>query len=242
MKTNTKHWASITAGILSFAGYASADSFGSEKYTYDGSGNIVEKSINGQITKLSYEVSNKVTSTASAAEGNELITYDAADRPISYKNASGQTTRQLSYGYADKVLKTDGADGKAELFYNAEGQLVAKEVAGTLTSYTWDDNVIAAEGTVPFLNEDHISGGIPVMTGNHDVVVSDYLGNTLSQGDSQLNCTAYGEGLEQGRYTGKSFVKELGSYVFKHRLYSPETLRWNTKDPLGYPDGINNSL
>ena len=41
MKTNTKHWASITAGILSFAGYASADSFGSEKYTYDGSGNIV---------------------------------------------------------------------------------------------------------------------------------------------------------------------------------------------------------
>lgn len=38
------------------------------------------------------------------------------------------------------------------------------------------------------------------------------------------------------------FVEELGRYVFNHRLYSPETMRWDTKDPIGFPDGINNSL
>lgn len=55
MKTNKKHWASITAGILSLAGYASAASLGSEKYTYDASGNIIEKSIDGQVTQLAYD-------------------------------------------------------------------------------------------------------------------------------------------------------------------------------------------
>ncbi len=242
MNKKIDRYATIAAGILSIASYASATTLGDEKYTYDASGNIVEKSIDGKVTKMSYDVSNKVTSTTSSGEYSGLISYDSAGRPLSKTTVSGQYTLETMYGYADKVLKTDGAGGKADFFYNADGKLIAKTVAGKNTSYIWDDNVMAAEGTKTFVNEDHISGGIPLLAGDQDVVVSDYLGNTLSQANTRFKSTAYGEGVEQGRFTGKFFVEELGSYVFHHRLYSPITLRWNTSDPIGFPDGINNLL
>jgi RHS repeat-associated protein len=242
MKTKTKHWAGITAGILSLAGYAPAASLGSEKYTNDASGNIVEKSIDGRATKMSYDASNKVTSVSSAVKDGEQVIYDAAGHPIAYKDSEGKVTRQFNYGYADKVVKADNAGHEAKFFYNAEGQLVGNSVAGETTSYAWDGNVLAAEGVEAFTNEAHITGGVPAMAGDRVVLVSDYLGNTLSQGANQFKSTAYGEGVEQGRFTGKPFVEELRSYVFHHRLYSPETLRWGTEDPTGFPDGINNSL
>jgi len=183
MKSKYKHWAVITASTIGLTGLASAANFGDEKYTYDGSGNIIEKSINGQVTKRAYDGSNKVISIDSATKGGESINYDAAGRPVSYKDAAGQAIRQLSYGYADKVLKADNAGSEAEFFYNAEGQLVGKTVGGKLTPYTWDGNVLAAEGADAFTNEAHITGGVPAMAGDQTVVISDYLGNTLSQGE-----------------------------------------------------------
>ncbi len=56
MKTNYKNWASITVGILALASQSLATN-SSEKYTYDASGNIVEKSIDGKVTKLAYDAS-----------------------------------------------------------------------------------------------------------------------------------------------------------------------------------------
>jgi RHS repeat-associated protein len=41
-------------------------------------------------------------------------------------------------------------------------------------------------------------------------------------------------------YTGKPYDAELGSYIFKFRNYNPETQRWNSADPSGFPDGANN--
>ncbi|MDR2462916.1 MAG: hypothetical protein LBD30_03950, partial [Verrucomicrobiales bacterium] len=41
-------------------------------------------------------------------------------------------------------------------------------------------------------------------------------------------------------YTGKPYDAEIGGYVFKYRNYSPETQRWTTADPSGFPDGANN--
>ena len=240
MKTNTRHWAGITAGILSLAGYASAVSIGSEKYVYDASGNIVEKAIDGHATKMSYDASNRVTTIASPSKGKEQISYDAAGRPVSYNDSSGQPTRTLGYGYADKVLQVDSAMGKAEFIYNAEGKLVGTSAGAKLNLYAWDGNVMAAEGTECFTNEAHITGGVPIMTGDRNVILSDFLGNTLYQEDQRIAGTAYGERLEKGRFTGKPFIKEIDGYIFSNRTYLPELGRWNTFDPLGYPDGKNN--
>ena len=242
MKNNTRHWAGITAGILSLACHTSAASLGSEKYTYDASGNIIEKSIDGVVTKMSFDRSNRLIERQTAGQDKETTAYDAAGRPVTERNADGQPTRSLSYGYGDKVLETQTQDSKAGFYYNAEGQMVGKNVEGTVSTYTWDNNVLAAEGDEAFANEAHISGGVPVLASGKDIVISDYLGNTLASGHTQLTGTAYGEGLEDGRFTGKLFVEELGSFVFKQRNYSVVDSRWITADPTGYPDGNNNYM
>lgn len=242
MKTKHKHWAIFTASILGLTGLACAATVGHEKYTHDSSGNIIEKSIDGEVTKLFYDASNKVMSIDSASNGIAQISYDAADRPISYNDPSGQVTRQISYGYADKVVQANSSGGEADFFYNAEGQLVGKSAEGKFTPYTWDGNVVAAEGAETFTNEDHVTGGVPVMAANREAIVSDYLGNTLCIADQSFTSTAFGEGLEEGRFTGKVFVKELGGYSFLHRLFAPEVSRWTTSDPSGFPEGTNNSL
>ena len=242
MTKNTKHWASITAGILSLAGYASAATLGSEKYTYDASGNIVEKSIDGQVTQMTYDSSNRLTERQATGKSQESTGYDAAGHAIAMKDGSGQTTRSMSYGYGEKVMETKNHGTNTGFYYNAEGQLVGMNAEGKVSSYTWDGNVLAADGTQAFTNETHISGGVPILSAGKDVVGSDYLGNTLSSGEQQFTGTAYGEGAEDGRFTGKPYVKELGGYVFQHRLYSPESNRWSTSDPSGFPDGINNQV
>ena len=239
MNTNTKHWASITAGILSLAGYASAANLGSEKYTYDASGNIIEKSIDGKITKMSYETSNRLLDKQVNGQSTTSISYDSAGRPLAEQTETGKQLRTIRYGYGDKVLEVGSRGHQSGFYYNAEGQLVGRISDGDVSIYGWDGNALAAEGINVFTNETHITGGVPQLEGGGGIVVSDYLGNSLAIGKKCFASTAYGEGLEKGRFTGKPFVKELDSYVFHHRLYSPESNRWTVADPSGFPDGQN---
>lgn len=59
--------------------------------------------------------------------------------------------------------------------------------------------------------------------------------------------TAGGEGANEldaqagadAFFTGKPNVEELG-YAFLFRNYRPENAKWQTADPIGYPDGLNN--
>jgi RHS repeat-associated protein len=238
MKSKHKNWAALTASTLGLTGLASAANLG-EKYTYDGSGNIVEKSIDGQVTKMSYDASNKVTSVSSSVKEGVQVNYDVEGRPTAYKDCEGNITRQLKYGYAGKVVRVESTGREANFFYNAEGQLVGNSVAGETTSYAWDGNVLAAEGVTVFTNEAHFTGGVPVLESKGDIVISDYLANTLALGEKRFSNTAYGEGLEDGRFTGKPYVKELDTFVFKHRNYSANDIRWASADPLGFPDGKN---
>jgi RHS repeat-associated protein len=240
MKTNTKHWASITAGILSLAGYASATSLGSEKYTYDASGNITEKTIDGIVTRMNYDKSNRISDRQTIGQNKETNYYDAASRPIAEKAENGQSIRSLNYGYGDKVIEVQNSDLKTGFYYNAEGQLVGKKTNNRTSTYAWDSNVLSAKDSEAFTNESHISGGVPILSGEKEIITSDYLGNTLSTGHDFSMATAFGEGLENARYTGKPFIEELDNYVFLHRNYSAKINRWITTDPSGFPDGLNN--
>lgn len=140
------------------------------------------------------------------------------------------------------MLGASNSGSDAVFYYNSEGQMVGKKNEIGVMTYTWDSNVLAAEENEVYVNEPHLSGGVPVLVGDEIPVTSDYLGNTLSIGNQSFSGTAFGEGLEQGRMTGKNFVEELGAFLFKHRLYSPQSCRWTTVDPSGYPDGANNQV
>lgn len=239
MKTKSRHWIGITIGVLGLAGYASAASLDSEKYTYDASGNIVEKTIDKKVTRLSYDKYNRITSKQVEGGSEQTITYDSAGRPDVEKNMKGDVIRSSNYGYSDKILFSKSQTETAEFYYNAEGGLVGKKIAGRVSSYSWDGNALASDGNEVFTNESHPVGGIPIISSGDTIVISDYLGNTLTFNENQFFSTAYGEGLEAGRLTGKPFVKELNAYIFPFRIYSLETSGWITSDPLGFPGGPN---
>ena len=70
------------------------------------------------------------------------------------------------------------------------------------------------------------------------------LGNTLGvkgkDAYQPIKMTAFGESDNvDAFFTGKPLVGELG-YAFLFRNYRPEQGKWQTADPLGYPDGWNN--
>ena len=188
---------------------------------------------------MSYDNANQVIAKQVMGHNTEKILYDAVGRPVSEQTEGGGTLRRLNYEYGDKIVGSSKQDSKASFYYNAEGQLCGKNTSGHVTSYAWDGNVLAADDKDVFTNESHISGGVPVLFSGKEILVSDYLGNTLAAEGKLFESTAFGEGLEEGRFTGKPYVKELGGFVFAHRIYVPNIAHWNSTDPLGFPDGTN---
>ena len=96
---------------------------------------------------------------------------------------------------------------------------------------------------VQYTNEPYVTGGNPILA-NDKVLFNDILGNTVSTiSSNELNpvfMTAFGETADKNAmFTGKPFISELG-YVFLYRNYHPAHAKWNSSDPLGYPDGWNN--
>ena len=61
----------------------------------------------------------------------------------------------------------------------------------------------------------------------------------LFYGYSAIEKTAFGNAEEEGFFTGKPYVDDLG-YAFLYRNYRADMGKWQTRDPLGYPDGWNN--
>ena len=207
----------------------------SERYVYDASGNLVEKQVGDQLTKLTYS-QNLIQNSQMPSEKRQFG-YDAAGRRVS-ETVNGQVTRQMRYQFSDKVTKVQNGDEECELFYNAEGQLVGTRSSQETELFSWDGLSMLSRGSTVYANERHSSGGIPALVGD-EVTVSDEGGNTLMTGHNSYASTAFGEGLEGALFTGKPYLSELEGFVFLNRNYSPSEARWNTVDPSGYPDGRN---
>ena len=108
--------------------------------------------------------------------------------------------------------------------------------------FIWDGLALVHRDGSDYLNEPSIGGGNPVAS-NGKVMLNDRLGNTVAVKNDEAYCTtsmtAFGESTDSGAFfTGKPFVGELG-YAFLMRSYRPENGKWQSTDPLGYPDGWN---
>lgn len=223
----------LGASVAASASLLAATS--SERYVYDASGNIVEKQIGDQVTQFDYSGNLLKGSLLDATQ--KQYQYDNAGRLVG-ESEEGQEVRRLNYQFADKVTRVQSGDRTTELFYNAEGQLVGTSSAGNLEAFAWDGLALVSRGEQAYANEKHVVGGVPAMVGS-EVAVSDMIGNTLSIGEESFESTAYGEGKRQALFTGKPYISQLGSFVFRHRNYSPVSNRWDVSDPIGYPDGRN---
>ena len=99
------------------------------------------------------------------------------------------------------------------------------------------------------MNESAVTGGNPILAFDKDsskVLFEDMLGSTVGSVEcgkfNAINRSAFGESSadsELNFFTGKPQVSGLG-YSFLFRNYRSEQGKWQTADPMGFPDGWNN--
>ncbi len=151
------------------------------------------------------------------------------------------------YGWLDKVMKVRDIDGmkgqdKTTSFsYHVDGQLAERSVGRESERFFWDGLALVRRNDTSYLNEPSVTGGNPILA-DDKVMFNDMLGNTLGiygKDLQEVSRTSFGSGDETGFFTGKPYVKELGA-VFLFRNYRSDLGKWQTADPLGYPDGWNN--
>ena len=154
------------------------------------------------------------------------------------------------YGWLDKVTQITEGDKVIRSFrYHMDGQLAAAYDGSNTETFLWDGLALIRRDTTNYLNEPAVTGGNPVIAGKK-TLFNDLLGSTLgaksADGFSAIKRDAFGE-VKPGEtadlginfFTGKPQVEGLG-YTFLFRNYRPDQGKWQTTDPLGYPDGWNN--
>ena len=218
-----------------------------EAYRYDGVGNIVQKTIDGETYRLSYDTAHQLKS-AEGSEGLREFTYDKAGRLVT-EVLNGQPTVNYTYGYLDKVIAVERNGEVTRFDYDAQGMLVGKQLPdGSYEHWVWDGMALVARGEERYINEGHITGGLPIVSQTSEGVQyhqHDHLGTTVasySQDGTIITAyetTVFGQGeLEDSRtarFTGKPYDADLGAYVFPFRNYDPESARWLSADPSGFP-------
>ncbi len=205
-------------------------------YTFDGANQLVSSTCDGVTTRYA---------------------YDAAGRLV----REGDKTYR--YGYLDKVLSVTEGKRSYTYAYHVDGQLARADYGeGRAEDFAWDGLALIRRGDEMFVNEPHVGGGNPVVSSKGAAYFNDLLGTTVGVREGRgaarkrsarrytaAALTAFGEPVKtfqtsqtfktsQTFFTGKPQVEGLGR-VFLMRNYRSDLAKWQTADPLGYPDGWN---
>ena len=205
-----------------------------EKYVYDPAGNILRKTIAGKTTSYTYDKANQLVN--SVCDGKTThYEYDAAGRMVK------EGGKSYEYGWLDKVLAVRENDKKIASFdYQVDGQITQTIHGDQSEEFFWDGLALIHRGETSFINEPYVTGGNPILSSKQGVMFTDMLGSTLNIGGKTIHMTAFGETKDtDALFTGKPYIGELG-YAFLFRNYRADQGKWQTSDPLGYPDGWNN--
>ncbi|MGN0847461.1 MAG: hypothetical protein ACI4RA_08780 [Kiritimatiellia bacterium] len=213
-----------------------------ERYAYDRAGNMVERTVRGRTTTFAFDGANQLVSSTTDGVTTKYA-YDAAGRLV---KEGGRTYR---YGYLDKVLSTTEGGKTFTYAYHVDGQLARADYGdGRSEDFAWDGLALVGRGDARFVNEPHVGGGNPVVSSAGATYLNDLLGTTVGfrkgRAYSAAALTAFGEPIDGSSaassdfFTGKPQVAGLGR-VFLFRNYRADLAKWQTADPLGYPDGWN---
>ena len=179
--------------------------------------------------------------------------YDMAGRLLMEK-LNGEIDVEYKYGYLDKVIEVNRRGKITKFAYDGFGMLAQKTFHdGSTEVWTWDRLALIRRGSDIYVNEPHVSGGVPILSKTDEGVryhEHDFLGTTLWSMDTKGNLvkdyqdtTIFGEGSIQkdrsARFTGKPYDEDLQAFLFPFRNYDEKTARWRSSDPIGFPDGIN---
>jgi RHS repeat-associated protein len=176
---------------------------------YDGRGNTT----NDTTKTYTYDSSNMLTSSSNGA----ALTYDPTGRLLSI--AQGAVTTKFLY---------DGTRLIAE--YNGSNTLLRRYIHGDGVDdpIVWYDST----GTTNKRNlfKDERGSVIAADTGS---------AVTSLKYDEFGNVTVAGSAPPRFRYTGQTWLPEIGQYYYKARIYNPDLGRFMQTDPIGTKDQVN---
>ena len=239
-----------------------------ERYAYDKAGNMLKKTVGGKTTTFTFDDANQLVSSTTDGVTTRY-TYDAAGRLVkegakTYRYGyldkvlsvtDGDTKRTFTY-HADGQLASASCDGIGRAGAHASSDIASQcslrsgDMRTPQTeTFLWDGLALIQRGDEQFVNEPHVGGGNPVVSSKGTSYFNDMLGTTVgskSNGKySAAALTAFGENHptteppnHQTFFTGKPYVEGLG-HAFLMRNYRAGLAKWQTADPMGYPDGWN---
>ena len=195
-------------------------------------------------------------------------TYDAKSRLTSAsRRAYGATDFELvvsnRYDHLDRRVQKITPAATHTYFY--DGWMLIKEVIANINGttdvieYHWGKDLsgtIGGAGGVGGLLYLSISNSSTPNSSTHQLYIPFYdaYGNVMGYWDAQGNVVAeytydaFGKLIASSgpmadvfaiRYSTKYFDIETGLYYYGYRFYSPELMRWITRDPIGEAGGVN---
>jgi RHS repeat-associated protein len=229
-------------------------------FTYSASGQITQLTF---VNSLYAYVGNMNRTGSYSADGLNRYTINGTPQPYDNNgNLLSEGGNGLTYDMENRLVVTSGANGS--LKYDALGRLAETSIVPSATTqFLYDGDALVAEysisgntstqtrryvhgnlGDEPWVQYE-ITGG----TTTRRYLYADHQGSIVAFSDAtgtvtkKLAYDAFGipKGTNQERfgYTGQTFLKELGLYYYKARIYSPKLGRFLQTDPVFYQDDMN---
>ncbi len=213
-------------------------------YTFDGVNQLVSSTTDGVTTRYAYDAAGRLVQ-----EGNKTYRYGYLDKVLSVME--GNRSYRYAYHADGQLARADYGDGRAEDFAWDGLALVRRGDESFVNEpHVGGGNpVVSSKGTAYF--NDILGTTVGVREGRGAARKKSARRYTAAA------LTAFGEPLPAAAtspnsnirqfdhsiisspfFTGKPEVEGLGR-VFLYRNYRSDLAKWQTSDPLGYPDGWN---
>jgi RHS repeat-associated protein len=208
-------YAGISGTGLCYDANGNLTSDGSNVFLYDNENRLVERRTLGQ--------TNCSTNTVDYS-GTLLsrLHYDPLGRLYRITDNAGQPNYFLTDG--DALIMEYGEPG------NIRQRYVHGNSAGADDPLIWYEGNSVADGFLRNLYADSRGSIVLVADGAGRAVYRNSFGAFGEQGSGNGG---------RFQYTGQAYLRELGMYYYKARIYAPEIGRFLQTDPIGYEDQVN---
>jgi RHS repeat-associated protein len=212
-------------------------------YAYTGNsqlpGSYTPNGLNQFVTASGYTATYDANANLTGYAG-QGFTYDMENRLV----ATTAPASTLKYDPLGRLFEyTPPAPGQITQFLYAGDALVAEYTISGSTSTQTRRYVHGDRVDEPWVQYNVSSGNV------RRYLHADHQGSIIAHSDdgaavtNKLTYDAYGipasSNVDRFAYTGQTWLKELGIFHYKARVYSPKLGRFLQSDPIGYKDDFN---
>ena len=235
-----------------------------ERYAYDKAGNMVRKTVRGRTTAYAFDGANQLVSSTCdgvttryaydaagrlVREGERTYRYGYLDKVLSVTD--GKRSYRYAYHADGQLARADYGDGRAEDFAWDGLALVRRGDESFVNEpHVGGGNPVVSSKGAAYFN-DILGTTVGVREGrgaSRKGAKRRYTAAALTAFGEPLPAVATSPNsnirqfehsiISSPFFTGKPEVEGLGR-VFLYRNYRADLAKWQTADPLGYPDGWN---